>query len=350
MDWPQNALILFAGAVLLIASPAWSQLERASSETRAACQQYMKTPLPADATQIAKPSKWPACNSYLSYYGIGTSIDYGAARKCAWQERLSYSEDISPDISNVFGGSALLSVLYANGDGVTKNIPLAIRFACEQGWAPAEYDGRIDHLKALENDPAPKNKFSFCDDVTSGFMAGFCASLESDLQEQKMKSNQKRLTQTWTVEQKAAFALLTKARDLYAAKHGYGETDHSGTAHAAFEIEAEDEVKNKFQQELSVFEKGQLPQGTSDDAQKADAELNRVYRTAMENAGGHKSDIGAVQPTDIRDAERAWIRYRDAWIAFAKLRYPTASTDVWMEFFTKERICALDDEHAGCKP
>ena len=76
----------------------------------------------------------------------------------------------------------MLTVLYANGDGVERNIPLALRFACEQGWAPAEFEGRVKHLESFNFvKPSPRGQFSFCDDITSGFMQGFCAAYDSEI-------------------------------------------------------------------------------------------------------------------------------------------------------------------------
>jgi len=43
-----------------------------------------------------------------------------------------------------------------------------------------------------------------------------------------------------------------------------------------------------------------------------------------------------VEP--IRMAERAWIVYRDAWVRFAKVRWPEVSEDSWLTFLSEERV------------
>ena len=49
-----------------------------------------------------------------------------------------------------------------------------------------------------------------------------------------------------------------------------------------------------------------------------------------------------MQPKGIRDAERAWLKYRDSWIAFAKLRYPSVPADAWLVLLTNDRTSILD--------
>jgi hypothetical protein len=106
-------------------------------EMKSACAKYEETPLPAEALAVAAPKRWPFCNSYKFYAGTHTKADYEAARKCAWSERLASQAGLEPLylFGRAFGGSAMLTMLYSNGEGVEKNIPLAIRFACESGWA-----------------------------------------------------------------------------------------------------------------------------------------------------------------------------------------------------------------------
>ncbi len=183
-----NRLWLALPVLLLCSRTGIPQLELASSSTQASCNKYLKTPLPAEAAVVSKPTQWPNCTSYTSYSGIGTTVDFQAARKCAWSERLATQADLKPrsTVASVFGGSAMLSQLYANGEGVEKNLPLALRFVCEAGGAPAEIDGRVVDLegKLLQGDTT-RTKFNFCDDITSGFMMGLCAAYGSEIAEQK---------------------------------------------------------------------------------------------------------------------------------------------------------------------
>lgn len=73
----------------------------------------------------------------------------------------------------------ILSMLYANGYGVQRNLRLALRYACETGAAPAEMEGRVDHLTGMMNTRTSVNqqRYDICDDITSGMMQGVCASI-----------------------------------------------------------------------------------------------------------------------------------------------------------------------------
>ncbi|WP_348264752.1 DUF1311 domain-containing protein [Telmatobacter sp. DSM 110680] len=323
---------------------AIAQPENADDSTQAKCRQYLQTPLPVEATTVTAPAKWPDCNSYKLYSGVGTKIDYAAARQCAWSERLAQQANLEPryTIASVFGGSAMLSVLYANSEGVSQNLTLAQKFVCEAGGAPAEIKYRLDHVASLKKNASAKAKFDFCDDITSGFMGGFCAARGSEFQDQKRSTILKEIAAPFTLEQKELFETLRKAEAAYAEAHARGEIDLSGTARAMFQIDAEDTLRDDFIEALRTFESGKYPKISAQDFQYADARLNSEYRKALTDAEQHKSEYGAVQPDGIRNAERAWLKYRNAWLAFAKLRYPTVPDQAWLLLLTTNRISVLD--------
>jgi uncharacterized protein YecT (DUF1311 family) len=338
-------LLLSALLALACASHLPAQLERASGDAQAQCAQYLKTPLPPEAATVAQPKAWPDCNSYKLYSGIGTKLDYAAARRCAWSERLAAQNGIEPRYTDasVFGGSAMLTVLFANGEGVEKSIPLALRFACEAEGAPAEISIRIQHLDSLNAKTSAANaKFSFCDDITSGFMEGFCAAYYSELADQKRSATFSPMTAKMSQAQKEAFGKLARAEEAYAHAHADGEIDLSGTARAMFQIDAEQTLRDDFLAALQTFEAGKYPNGSAKAYEEADALLNSAYRKAISDAEEHMKEYGAVQPNGIRDAERAWLRYRDAWVAFARLRYPDVSQEAWLILLTRDRISILN--------
>ncbi|MGD0681634.1 MAG: lysozyme inhibitor LprI family protein [Terracidiphilus sp.] len=334
-------------AFLLIASTArlWGQLENADAQTKAKCEKFLQTPLPAEAPIIVALKKWPECNSYKFYSGIGTKVDYAAARQCAWSERLASQAGIEPrfTVASVFGGAAMLTVLYANGEGIEKNLPLALRFACEAGGAPAEISVRLEHIESLDAKvTAASAKYDFCDDITSGFMEGFCAAYGSELADQKRSGQLNSISARMSPIQLESFARLLKEEKAYAHAHAAGEIDLSGTARAMYQIDAEDTLRDDFLTALQSFEAGRFPTGSAALYSDTDVRLNSVYRKAISDAEEHKNNYGAVQPEGVRNAERAWLKYRDAWIAFAKLRYPTVSPEAWLVLLTKDRTSILD--------
>jgi uncharacterized protein YecT (DUF1311 family) len=340
--------------VLVCASHLGAQLEDTDQPTQAKCAESLKTPLPAEGLAVPAPETWPDCDSYKSYSGIGRKVNFAEARQCAWSERLAQQANLEPRYSDesVFGGSAMLTVLYANGEGIPRNIPLAIRFACEAGGAPMEIELRTKHLESLGTAASENSaKFSFCDDITSGFMQGFCTARDSEIRDQTRAETLNALVSHFTPAQHLAFDKLNKSEETYALAHASGEIDLSGTARAMFQIEAQDTLRDDFLAALQLFEQGKFPNGSTAQYSEADERLNSAYRGALSDAEEHKSDYGgAVQPTGIRDAERAWLQYRDAWIAFAKLRYPSVPASAWLVLLTNDRTGILDGSRCDTSP
>jgi len=333
--------------------PAFGQLDRADEATQAKCNQYRSTPLPQEANSMQAPKQFPECNSYRLYSGIGTKVDFASARRCAWSERLATQAGLEPryTIASVFGGSAMLTQLYANGEGVARNLPLAIRFSCEAGGAPGEIGGRIKDLEdRLKDDRAAKAKFQFCDDITSGFMMGFCTAYTSEIEDQDRIAATEEISRNWSAEQKSAFQLLLAAKEKYAEAHAGGEVDLSGTARAMFEIEEESGIRDNVLAALQSFERVGSPKATPAEATESDTQLNRAYRKALADAEVHKADYGAIQPEGIRSAERAWMKYRDAWLAFGKIRYPSVSESAWVKLLSDDRVLVLQGKCCSADP
>jgi hypothetical protein len=52
-------------------------------------------------------------------------------------------------------------------------------------------------------------------------------------------------------------------------------------------------------------------------------------------------DYGTVTQDNIREVQRIWLTYRDAWVAFGKIKCPQISEDSLKTLFTKERTSQL---------
>jgi len=259
---------LCLAVILLLAFEARLQAQRNDPDNAISprCREYLKTPLPAEAAMVTAPKAWPDCDSYKLYTGIGNPMDFVAARKCAWSERLASQAGLEPrsTVASVFGGAPVLTVLYANGEGVDKNLPLALRLACEAGGAPAEVSTRLDHIESLATRIAiGDEKLNFCDDITSGFMEGFCAAYVSELADQKRARSLDAISARMSLVQRAAFVQLVDKEEAYSRAHGIGEIDLSGTARAMFQIDAEQTLRDDFLAALQSFEAGKTPAGSA---------------------------------------------------------------------------------------
>lgn len=326
--------------------------EMVDKATQATCDKAVSTPLPAaDQPGADERAKLKDCVSSNFYYGLKGPQDYVAARKCAYVEMSAKPDaDFAWDIS----GPAVLMMIYANGYGAAKNPGLALRFACEAGGAPAEIEARTAHLLKLGQSPAGQTLdncssarnaatpychgvMDICDDLTSGAMGGVCASIASNIAEQKAAADFEKITRRWTPGQQAAFARLDEKAKKYFDAHASREIDLSGTARGEFYIEARDAMVKAFRDAVARFEEGKVRAETPAAFTAADRKLNAAYAATLK-----KRFAGTINKEGVRETQRAWLPYRDAWVAFAASRYPDVSADTVMTLLTRERTKALE--------
>lgn len=254
--------------------------------------------------------------------------DFAAARQCAYRER----------------DSGVLMMLYANGEGVARNIPLAKRFACEYDGAPAEVSGRLEHLDAIASGKDRK-PIDICDDITSGMMMGFCAAHAGDAARAERETRWTSLQSSWSPAQRGALAELRKAAKAYFESVSREEADMSGTARGMMAENAYENLDKALLVDIEHFEHGKFPNARAQDFAAADRGLNATYRKVLARLSA-KSDsgpYGTVNADGVRATQRLWLAYRDAWVRFAAARYPTLSADAWRAWLSRDRDGALLD-------
>jgi uncharacterized protein YecT (DUF1311 family) len=337
-DLDMKRVVQSIGVAALLSGLAATASAQGGADTPA-CAALAKAAIPkADEPDAAARARLAGCDSQSLYYADGGKPDYVDARLCAYLERENGDQ-------LVFGGSSVLLMIYANGYGVARNLGLAKKFACETAGAPAELDGRLEHLDAMAKTPGKTEPFDLCDDVTSGYMMGFCASRAADAAKVDRDKRVVALTAAWSAGHRAAFANVRAAADAYFEAAVDGEVDMSGTARGAMAVGARESLEGALVDALTAFEQGALPRGDAAAFAAADKALNATYAATIKR---YKTDsaegiAGTVTPDGIRDAERAWIRYRDAWVAFGAQKYPKVPADAWRTYFTQEREKALKE-------
>lgn len=290
---------------------------------------------------LPRPSAQPAlgsdCNSARSYYGHGQAKDDAMARRCAFVERDAQAKTQETSMGAV--GSGTLMMIYANGRGVPRNIALAKRFACEMWSADAELDLRIQHLDAMAKDPglAP---IDVCDDITSGAMMGQCAAEAEVGVALKRDEGIAKLSANWARADRDALAQLRKRSDSFFDAVASNEEDMSGTARGLIYVQRESALQDEFAQSLARLETGHYP-GRSLKLREADARLNATYRQVLatlkaETESGEGFN-GTVTADGVRQTQRLWIAYRDAWVAFARVHRPALPAAAMAVQITNER-------------
>jgi uncharacterized protein YecT (DUF1311 family) len=270
------------------------------------------------------------CDALRAYYGIGEPVDDAKARACAYA-----SKDY-----------AVLSMLYANGRGVPRDIAVARKAVCdERDAAPAEISGRLQHLARIEAGEEAAGGYDFCDDATSGLTTGWCSKIGTELEQQKRDRRLAAVVTSWTSAQQAALAGLRGQMEAF-VKARDGEVDLSGTARASMLFAAEDEVRRQFFALLLCADAGRLSAVAPAQAKSVDDRLNATWKRLRAVKEG---ELGTVRQADILASQRAWLRYRDAWVAFGKQRYPGVSAATWVAALTDARQKQLT-ELAGEEP
>ena len=136
---------LLVGALYACSLPLRAQIAQPDFEDGPkACEQIKaKAVTEPQLTGPLSASQLPGCDSTALYYGFADQPDYAAALQCAWYERAH-----EPGYLDMFRGAGVLTMIYANGHGVKKDIDLAMRFSCSAQPDPAraELSGRLSHL------------------------------------------------------------------------------------------------------------------------------------------------------------------------------------------------------------
>ncbi|MGA8940561.1 MAG: lysozyme inhibitor LprI family protein [Acidobacteriaceae bacterium] len=316
-----------------IAIPVAAQTS--SSQPSANCSAYASVPLPAEAEKASIPKTSPSCASYRSYRGIGRSVNYAEARACAWQERLAQKANLSQNQQEptawVVGGSLILADIYFNGAGVKRNIPLAMRFACESEEGMAQL--ALPEITRLHGSLPAHGPFEFCDYAATTFSMDFCSGYASEIEDDRRSRYYKSLSSTMTPEQKAAFKKLLAAESAYVDAHAL-EVYQGGTIRAIRTIGSQDILNNLFHTDVVHYERRKWPLLSNHQIADADAILNREYKKQLVQTQGQTKEAiedGVVTANHLASVQRTWEAYRDAWVAFARVRYPEAATRIRAE-------------------
>lgn len=309
-------------AILTLSAAAVSQQRldyKPEKNWQEVCKQAEAQPL--TATEPATPldnDQLTKCDESALYYGLGQKPDYAAALQCGWFERAHPQHTAA----NMFYGPGILTMLYANGTGVSQNYDLAIRFACENEWAAkAEMAYRIGHLEYLRDTQAQNGAFDLCDDITSGLSGGSCARIHTRARDVERSRKIDHIVESLPASAQRAFPALQAAELAFEQARTEREIDLTGSARAAFQFEEEAKLRDQFLINLERFGRGDIAAAGAADVALLDRKLNEVYQR-IQHSDISKWQYGTIKPEGIRDTERKWVLLLDAWSSFAPLAYP----------------------------
>lgn len=323
--------------VLITISTGNAQMEKEGA-SKATCDAILAKPFTPELDHTFTLD----CDSTSYYFGIGRPRDFVAARKCAYVER-AHPNQVQ---ANMFYGPGILSMIYANGQGIAPDFPLATRFTCEEGWAsPAELEARLAILK--HNEATNKiHTLDLCQTATSGLSEGTCTSITTRLHEVRRLEALHVFSDTLPPPALHSLRTLQAAEDTFDDLRSSNEVDLSGTGRAAFELMEQDKLRDQFFINLKRFNArtidSPVPLAT------ADRELNAVFDNLKhhlppsdQQAASFTSSDGTISFEGVQKTQRAWLSLRNAWVAFAKASPATATPDQVAAIITMQRVHQL---------
>jgi len=197
-----------------------------------------------------------------------------------------------------------------------------MRFACESEEGMAR--NAMPDIAKLNGLPHANGPFEFCNYAESTIQMSFCTWYESQIDDDRRSRYFDSLKSSMTPEQEAAFEKLIAAQNAYVKAHA-SEVYQGGTIHAIRNLGSQSILKDLFHTEVAHFERKKWPALSDNQVAVADTLLNREYTKKLQELQKlTKEEIeqGAVTAENLSKVEGTWETYRDAWVAFARLRYP----------------------------
>lgn len=300
-------------------------------DTRKACEPFLRyQPGPAgQPTETDRKAFEREKNCFGHFYDPDGKPDYDKARRCCL---------VRGDCNRE------LAMIFANGWGTPRDLGAATYFLCRTGdeMAPAEQWSMLQFIDGVRTGKE-KGTLDYCEHVTSGAGSTWCASLEMDQKKAGWERRAAAVEKGLSPDARPAFAALRKASDaLVEADALYmAEPNRGGTIYSSVVLSSQIDRNDDLLATLERYVQNRAPAATADALKKADAALNGAYKATLTQARADDKEYGTGNGDALRDAQRAWIPYRDAWIAFYRLRWKGAAP---AEALDREIAAALTEK------
>jgi uncharacterized protein YecT (DUF1311 family) len=329
-----TALLVLAG--FLLASPAlgavlYPNIANGSSYLAKAgwYQQCMRVrSLAAPAKDRPRDGDLSRCDAAELYYDTQQMAAAGAGdwkkvRNCAFRTN----------------NTAVLMMLYANGEGVYPNLNLATKFACSVDSTPAEMKARVAHLRRKA--AGSGESFDLCDDISSGQMHGYCAGVRERGRATERGGQLASLAKTWGPKEQTGFDLAYKAANDFAQHRAEYETDLGGNAKRKMQLEVSSSELDQFIRDINDFESGKVPQFSEGEFRALEDRMNQTYQQFMAAQLTGSSYLGTIRKSGVEKTQHAWLAFRDAMELFGSMKYPSAPASGLRALLTSRRLKQL---------
>jgi hypothetical protein len=320
--------ILFLTTILGFSTNVFCQAVSDPS-TKALCEKVKDVAVPAGDVPTADEVKsLTGCRSQDLYFGLGAQKDPVKARKCAFSEIEHGASDLN------VAGRAILAMIYANAQGVDRNMDLAIKFTCEVQGSPGDVAGNAHELVRYKEGNYHGTNFSFCDHSSGRQLYEQCAALDDRFDKIQREAKLAGIINSWSPENKRAFSALRKAADAFFTDRVASEFDVATT-----QVQERAFLENDFIAKLEQLERGELPIFSAEDLHKSEDKL-KTGLAKVQKIGSFSQ--GQITAQGINKTEKTWQAYKDAWIAFGKKKYPKVTVVSWNAWLTQDRVVMLE--------
>jgi uncharacterized protein YecT (DUF1311 family) len=327
--------ILAGALLLLLGSPRSQAAEKIQDQAAAAkiCAPFSTykpgpaaRPTDADRKRFGKESE--DCLAYL--YGLERPCDVDKGRRCCLVRGWCNGE---------------LAMIFANGWGVRRDYDAATYFLCRAKGERKlqEYWGMLGHLREMRTAKTPRD-LDYCDLTISSQSIAWCQQLKSALLAPRRERLIAELGRGLNAAARQALTQLRRSANALTDADASVVADEwrGGTGAGAATLSAVASGQEAFVSTLETFGRKRAPETRPEELQEADRKLNEIYRA--QQAGAQPCDPCVPSREILRDAQRAWLRYRDAWTAFYRLRWQGAAPP---EVLDREIRAALTRQRSG---
>jgi len=170
----------------------------------------------------------------------------------------------------------------------------------------------------------------YCDQLTSGMGSTWCAGLELDQKKVRWDRRIAAAEHSLGPEARQALPALRKAAAAFAEADAAltAEPNQGGTIYPSVVLGAQIERGDDFAAALERYAQKRAPAASPAVLEKADGALNAAYKKLLARSGPCPKDdpyCGNLDRDVVREAQRSWLPYRDAWIALYRLRWKGAA-------------------------
>lgn len=238
-----------------------------------------------------------------------------------------------------------LAQKFANGDGVERDFAVAEYFLCRAAddVAEAELEGMTEHLQRMRRGET-EEELDFCDHATSGYASSYCASVLFDEVMPRLDARMDAVRKSVTARE--AFDALRERGLAFvrAESERIGIQSRGGTGYAAITLGAEMDAKESFVKSVELWSSQRALPASAAQVKRADNALNETYRAVVRRYDESEEEEVREWKTFLRDAQRAWIAYRDAFAAYYVERWRGAAP---AEELRREIVAQLTADRTG---